>query len=239
MQYFAYDDFGRLMTVKDMNGNIIKAHQYQLVKPNYNPTPVWVPLPNFKCLPCPQNPTYSTGILQRELEDQNPASLTYGSRKWINHSSCAPAGGVAVWQPTGTKRCLKDVYNPSYNNGLREQEEKDVNPCSPSYNAVRWVGIGTDLAACPDNRPIYVRVCMENKSGSYGDVVIRTFSDQAGNYPRPVQGLSVNILEPGVGVKVILLEGEVNYMYRNYLIGAQPFRVGPGVGYIQAYETCN
>ncbi|MCW3466438.1 hypothetical protein [Chitinophaga nivalis] len=236
MQYYSYDDFGRIKAIKDMDGNILKAHQYQVVKPNYNPTPVWARLYNFKCLPCPQNPAFTSNIQQQEMEDRNPASKTYGTRKWENFLSCGLE--VTAWQPTGNNRCVKDPGNPMYNTGQKEREEKDMNPCSPSYNQTRWTNVGTDNSTCPDSRPIYVRVCVENRSGPYGDVVIRTFSDPQGNAPRPVSSLTVNVLEPGVGIQSILCDGTVNYMYRQVLVSEKPYRVQPSSNYSLAYETC-
>lgn len=52
------------------------------------------------------------------------------------------------WQNTATAlRCKKDGSNQ--NTGEQEQEQKDTNPYSPTYNQTRWVVSGTNTTACP------------------------------------------------------------------------------------------
>lgn len=52
------------------------------------------------------------------------------------------------WQNTATAlRCKKDGFN--LNTGEQEQEQKDMNPYSPTYNQTRWVVSGTNTTACP------------------------------------------------------------------------------------------
>lgn len=55
---------------------------------------------------------------------------------------------TANWQNTTTAvRCKTDV-NGQYT-GEQEQEQKDLNSCSPSYNTLRWIVIGTNTSLCP------------------------------------------------------------------------------------------
>lgn len=54
----------------------------------------------------------------------------------------------ANWQNTATPlRCKKNASNQ--NTGEQEQEQKDMNPCSVTYNQLRWTVHGTNLTACP------------------------------------------------------------------------------------------
>jgi YD repeat-containing protein len=52
------------------------------------------------------------------------------------------------WQNTATAiRCNKNTSNQ--NTGYQEQEQRDMNPCSPTYNSLRWTIVGYNIAACP------------------------------------------------------------------------------------------
>jgi hypothetical protein len=55
---------------------------------------------------------------------------------------------VPRWATTGNTRCQPCATNTLYNSGVREREEKDINPNSPTYNSPpRWVVDPT--GACP------------------------------------------------------------------------------------------
>ncbi|NSL86442.1 hypothetical protein ECE50_006355 [Chitinophaga sp. Mgbs1] len=51
-----------------------------------------------------------------------------------------------VWKATGNSRC--QLSTAGFNTGRSEQEQKDINPASPTYSTVRWVDTGVS-AACP------------------------------------------------------------------------------------------
>lgn len=44
-------------------------------------------------------------------------------------------------------RCKKNVSNQ--NTGEQEQEQKDMNPYSVTYNQLQWIVIGTNTVSCP------------------------------------------------------------------------------------------
>ncbi len=52
----------------------------------------------------------------------------------------------ANWQNTATLRCQE---NAGQNTGYQEQEQVDINPCSPTYNQTQWILAGYDPTACP------------------------------------------------------------------------------------------
>lgn len=52
-----------------------------------------------------------------------------------------------IWQNTSTPLRCRIINNK--NTGEQEQEQKDLNPCSPGYNQTRWIITGTNLSACP------------------------------------------------------------------------------------------
>jgi hypothetical protein len=59
--------------------------------------------------------------------------------------SCGPSL-AALWQSTGIVQC---VQVSGQNNGYQQRQEKDNNPISATYNQLRWVDNGYNVAACP------------------------------------------------------------------------------------------
>jgi hypothetical protein len=57
-----------------------------------------------------------------------------------------PPSGVPQWIATGQTRCKPCPVNNSYITNILQQEEKDNNPVSGSYNTLRWTDIGTSTA---------------------------------------------------------------------------------------------
>jgi hypothetical protein len=51
------------------------------------------------------------------------------------------------WQNTTT--ALRCQQGSCGNTGYQEQEQKDMNPCSPTYNQTQWVAAGYNPTACP------------------------------------------------------------------------------------------
>jgi len=51
-----------------------------------------------------------------------------------------------IWQATGTTRCKPCPQNNAYITNILQQEEKDINTESPTYNQIRWVDNGLSLA---------------------------------------------------------------------------------------------
>lgn len=134
------------------------------------------------------------------VRDQNNnilKKICYNYQGQIEACSLGCTSLVANWQNTATPiRCKKDASNQ--NTGEQEQEQKDINPCSSTYNTIRWVVIATNTTACPlPLLVIYARLTYENTyygyDGSYwGDVVVRFYSDAAGAQPISVSNLTVN-----------------------------------------------
>lgn len=54
---------------------------------------------------------------------------------------------TAEWQNTAT--ALRCQLNAGQNTGYQEQEQKDINPCSSTYNQLRWVQTVYNTTACP------------------------------------------------------------------------------------------
>jgi hypothetical protein len=86
-----------------------------------------------------------TDVLQHEEKDSNPNSVTYANTRWVDGTISSTCVITPDWQNT-TVRC-KVV--DGQNNGQQEQEKRDMNPCSPTYNQPEWVVMETNCIACP------------------------------------------------------------------------------------------
>jgi YD repeat-containing protein len=151
--YYEYDGFQRLQFIKDQDGNIVKKFCYNYAGQQIdcfgnNTAPNWQTIAGTSgCEPCAANNNFNAGNLRHQEKDNNPLSATYNQTRWVNDGLSINCP-VEVWQNTATAiRCKKDALNQ--NTGEQEQEQKDINLCSPTYNLLRWVVIGTDVNACP------------------------------------------------------------------------------------------
>ncbi len=152
--FYEYDSFNRLHLIKDDEGKIVKricynyAGQVEDCGIEINTTPLWESTSLTRCQPCPANNSYVSNIQEHQEKDNNPNSPTYNTYRWVSdgvNSNCAPP---ADWQNTATAiRCKKNGSNQ--NTGEQEQEQRDMNPCSSTYNQTRWVVNGTNTTACP------------------------------------------------------------------------------------------
>ncbi|WP_341842545.1 hypothetical protein [Chitinophaga caseinilytica] len=144
---FEYDGLDRLLLIRDLDGNIIKQAAY--VYETFNHTAAtWLNTGTTRCKPCAANSAYNDVILQHEQTDINPRSATFSTKRWVDAGTSTSCTSNAVWQNTATAtRCKKNGSNQ--NTGEIEQEQKDMNPCSATYNTLRWVVTGTNLTTCP------------------------------------------------------------------------------------------
>lgn len=148
---YDYDPFGRLETVRDNDGYILKKYCYNYAGQQENcmlsTTAAWQPTGQSRCKPCPADSNYTIDVLQVEEMDMNPGSETYSQLRWRDTDSSGTCTISADWQNTTTAlRCQTSSGN---NTGYQEQEQKDMNPCSTTYNQTRWITAGYDSTACP------------------------------------------------------------------------------------------
>ena len=100
-----------------------------------------------------------------------------------------------LWQNTSTPiRCKKNSSNQI--TGEQEQEQKDMNIYSTSYNQLRWIVVGINLTACPVTVTIYARIEYADWYYDIGittaTVLIKFYSDNAFTVPISVNNLSIN-----------------------------------------------
>lgn len=144
--YNVYDYMGRLVTVRDIDYNVIKNYEYQYIPNTEHKWAVWQPTGETSCQSCSLNPSYNSGILLKR--EKNIGTQGNGELRWVEAGYDGSCKENAVWQNTATApRCIKDASG--YNTGVQEQEQIDVNPCSKSYNTKRWITAGTNYNSCP------------------------------------------------------------------------------------------
>jgi len=171
--YYDYDALGRLQHIRDGYRNIIKKYCYNFYNqieeclPNTNP--VWQSTGETRCKPCGLNASYFSNIQEHKEIDKNPLSQSYLNERWVEDGP-SPNCNVSDWQNTGNLRC--ESYNSggtTVNTGFQEQQQIDMNPCSPSYNESRWIDIGQNCTACSAPaywQPTGVVSCQKDASGN-------------------------------------------------------------------------
>jgi YD repeat-containing protein len=145
--YYEYDGLGRLKVIKDRDNRIVKLFDYQY-RSQVQPAPAWSATGVTRCKPCPQNTSYTSNIQQREEKDMNPQSESYQQSRWNDNGVNASCVVNPDWQnTTALLRCQKDGNNN--NTTYQEQEQRDMNPCSSTFNQLRWIATGVNTTACP------------------------------------------------------------------------------------------
>ncbi|OQP38760.1 hypothetical protein A4H97_18760 [Niastella yeongjuensis] len=143
--HYTYDASGRLVLVKDEDGNILKKICY-----NFQGQPdacgesalaLWQTTGATRSAPCPQNPAYL--ITQGEERDNNPNSDSYGTTRWVDKEvGLCYASAEPVWKATYVTRCKPCPQNTKYFTNSTQTEEKDINPNSTTWNTSRWIDLG-------------------------------------------------------------------------------------------------
>ena len=89
-------------------------------------------------------------LIYYEYDELNRLAYVRDDRKNILRKICYNYAGepencvnisdnTPQWRATGQTRCVPCLANSNYNSGVKEKEEKDMNPLSPTYNSLHWV----------------------------------------------------------------------------------------------------
>jgi len=81
-------------------------------------------------------------------------------------TTCTYTG--ADWQFVANYRCQTDSLGQ--NTTYKEQEQKDMNACSPTYNQSQWSVVGIDSTTCPPT----ARITSTNSTGLSGYTAVYT-----------------------------------------------------------------
>jgi len=193
--YFEYDGLGRLAVTKDFEKRVLKKFCYtylgQVENCLNNCTNV---IPDWQntstSLRCQQSTCGGvTGYQEQEQIDINPCSPTYNTLRWVvsnyNPAICGYPNYNPDWQNTNTPpRCQT---GPCGNTGYQEQEQRDLNSCSPSYNSLRWVTGVYNSGSCPVNS---ITITYQNTTNLAGYVASYTdrITGQVYNFNIPMNG---------------------------------------------------
>ncbi|KAI9447027.1 hypothetical protein F5148DRAFT_1292489 [Russula earlei] len=73
------------------------------------------------------------------VRDQYQNIVKKNCYNYLGQSTSCGTDVYPQWQVTGNTRFKPCQQNPTYNSPVQQQEEKDINPASPTYNQTIWV----------------------------------------------------------------------------------------------------
>lgn len=152
LNFFEYDAYGRLNILRDEQSRISKKYEYKYQNIPIGTEPLWSATGNYRCVKDAYG--LNSGYQEREDKDLNTTSLSYNQVRWSgigsNLTACPLSTQPALY-PTGNVRC--QLGTDGKNTGYQEEELRDLNPNSSTYNQISWqTGLyRTDMCPLPPN----------------------------------------------------------------------------------------
>lgn len=98
-------------------------------------------------------------VVARDLDRNIIKKICYNYAGQVEDCNTPCNNRAPNWQNTTTAlRCEQDITGQ--NTGYREQEQRDMNTCSPTYDQTQWVQADYNPWACPP--PVYVNLTSTN-----------------------------------------------------------------------------
>ncbi|MBN8865237.1 MAG: hypothetical protein J0H92_17820 [Sphingobacteriales bacterium] len=141
--YYEYDGDARLTIIRNADNHVIRKINYAYRSYGVS-SAVWRSTGNLRCKPCPANAAYSINMQQHEEVDINPNSSGYQSTRWVDDNVAGSCVITADWQ----MQSVSCQQSGGQNTGYQLITEKDMNPCSGTYNTTRN-RTEVNLTACP------------------------------------------------------------------------------------------
>jgi hypothetical protein len=151
--YYEYDSFLRLFHIRNREGQVLKRICYNYYNTREDCSgitnnPMWQYTGQVRCKVCPANASYYSDRQEREEKDMNPNSATYNTLRWVDVGTSSTCTTPADWQFFSATCELSGGVNT----GNQLVVEKDMNPCSPTYNQTRNVTV-VNHSTCPPPVP--------------------------------------------------------------------------------------
>jgi YD repeat-containing protein len=167
---YDYDSFNRLLGIKDQDGNVVKKLEYVYATPDANALlNIFFSQPLTKTYQCQ---TCAAGYAAVPLQFNIPNGKYFSLLSQIDADAKAAADIEGQEYVNKTSKCISNTpctnctnFTPNWQNttsalrcqlntggqytGYQEQEQKDINVCSPTYNQTQWVVTAQNTTACP------------------------------------------------------------------------------------------
>jgi hypothetical protein len=151
---------------KDMNTESSSYGQTRWVAGTNGETcnPNWQPTGQYECEKCTQNNEFNTGNKLKQEINNNPYSQNppNGTIRWVVDQSAPINCIAAAWVKINAGYC--ETTREGVNTGFFIYEERDINPCSETYNQIR-----TTREEKIDKCPVSCEFCVNEGQKCLGD----------------------------------------------------------------------
>ncbi len=141
---------------------------------------------------------YSSAISQQDADDQAEDEIKDYGQYYADVNGPCNTTTEGIWEGDETSQTRCQTLNGT-NTGKTEIRLKNVNSASSTYNQYQWFEMAENILGCSASTTVYARLGYENIYSfgwnTYGDVVVKFYSDAAGTQPVSVNGLQINFYQ--------------------------------------------